>query len=96
MGTIPVPPGTYYLHDIALLPGVRGLGYGDAIVRWLIREAKDAGLATMSLVAVNGTVPFWTRHGFSELRTAEVERVLASYGAEAAFMVRDRPVFNND
>jgi GNAT superfamily N-acetyltransferase len=89
VGTIPVPPGTYYLHDIALLPGVRGLGYGDEIVQWLVREAKLVGLTTMSLVAVNGTVPFWTRHGFAELRNAALEKVLPSYGAGAAFMVRD-------
>ena len=92
VGTIPVPPGTYYLHDIALLPGVRGLGYGDEIVQWLVREAKLVGLATMSLVAVNGTVPFWTRHGFAELRNATLEKVLPSYGAGAAFMVRDLSV----
>ena len=96
VGAIPSAPGTYYLHDLALLPRIRGQGYGDAAVRRLIGEATNAGLATVSLVAVNGTVPFWTRHGFMVSRHAEVEKVLATYGVDAAFMVRDRAVFKND
>ena len=86
---IPSSPGTYYLHDIALLPGVRGLGYGEAILRRLITEAKDAGLTTMSLVAVNHSAPFWTRYGFAAMHDPAASEVLQSYGADAAFMVRD-------
>ncbi len=89
IGAIPSPPGTYYLHDIALLSAVRGKGYGDTIFRRLLAEATDVGLTTISLVAVNGTTSLWARYGFSEVADTALGKIIASYGSDAAFMVRN-------
>jgi hypothetical protein len=43
----------------------------------------------MSLVAVNGSAGFWRRQGFAEARVPALADKLASYGADAHFMVRD-------
>ncbi len=81
---IPDDPDTFYIHDIAILPEARRAGAGAAIVRLLAAHATAAQFPSMSLVAVAGSVPFWTRHGFQ----IEPCDALASYGDEARFMVR--------
>lgn len=88
LGALPAPPGTYYIHDIALLPGCRGTGAASAAVELLVERARAEGLPTLSLVAVNGSVPFWRRHGFRECTDAALAERLRSYDAAAAFMVR--------
>lgn len=85
---LPADADTYYLHDLALLPQARGSGAASWIVRQLIRHAADCGLPTMSLVAVSGSVPFWTRHGFSLEWAGDLEEKLASYDADARWMRR--------
>lgn len=84
LGSLPQSPGTYYLHDLALMPAARGTGAGGAAVRAIAVHAAGLGFATLSLVAVNGSVPFWTRQGFSVALGAD----LGTYGHDAAFMVR--------
>ena len=84
LGGLPAAPGTWYLHDLALLPAARGGGAAAAAVRLLVAQAQAAGLADMSLVAVNGSAGFWQRQGF---RPA-VGPDLASYGGAAQFMQR--------
>ena len=56
--------GTYYLHDLALLPKARGLGAAGDIVGIALAQATVAGFRTASLVAVNNSQPFWQRQGF--------------------------------
>lgn len=87
LGTLPSQPSTFYIHDLALLPAARGSGAAAAVVTRLIAHAVQAGFATMSLVAVNGSAGFWERHGFHELRDAALATKLASYGADARLMV---------
>lgn len=100
-GTIPalnsliarIPPeaGTFYIHDLALLPIARGTGAARAIVEQLVRDAQAEGFATMTLMAVNGSTPFWERLGFQLERDPGMARKLASYGPDACLMIRPLP-----
>lgn len=88
LDAIPAEADTYYLHDLALLPSARGTGAAAMIVGELLRHARAGGFATMSLVAVNGSLPFWYKHGFRTVNTPELADKLASYEAAARFMVK--------
>jgi len=88
LGALPREAGTYYIHDLALLPWARGLGIASATVDRLVAVARTAGLPTVSLIAVNGSTGFWRRHGFEEAASAGLRQKLRSYDAAAQFMVR--------
>lgn len=81
-------PSTYYIHDLALLPETRGSGAGTAIVGVLAARAGVLGLPNMTLVAVNNSVHFWQRQGFTVTDDPALEAKLASYGDQARFMTR--------
>lgn len=85
---IPAPPTTYYIHDIALLPETRGSGAGSAIVEAVIAHAAATGVPNVSLVAVNNSVPFWSRFGFEVVNEPKLAQKLLTYDAAARFMVR--------
>ena len=92
LGQVPEDADTYYIHDLALLNKARGTGAAAMIVGDIQRHARGSGFANMSLVAVNGSVNFWHKHGFravgaSEL-TPELAAKLASYEQSARFMVK--------
>ncbi|KAB2869509.1 MAG: GNAT family N-acetyltransferase [Bauldia sp.] len=89
LGALPAPAGTWYIHDLALVSAARGRGHAEAIVRRLVAEAERAGLPSLSLVAVNGSAPFWRRHGFVAAGDGALREALASYDADAVFMVRE-------
>jgi len=88
LGGIPGDADTFYLHDLALLPRARGTGAAGMIVAKIIEHARQAGFETMSLVAVNGSMPFWRRHGFVVDPAPALAEKLASYEASARYMVR--------
>ncbi len=88
LGTLPARPDTYYVHDLALLPGLRRQGHAAAAVRHMIRLARRLALPTLSLVAVNGTDAFWRRFGFAPHENPALAAKLAGYG-DAAYMVLD-------
>lgn len=88
LGAIPADADTYYLHDLALLPAARGTGAAAMIVGDMLRHARATGFATMSLVAVNGSLPFWHKHGFRAQAVPELAEKLASYEDTARFMVK--------
>ncbi|MBC7637048.1 MAG: GNAT family N-acetyltransferase, partial [Acetobacteraceae bacterium] len=83
LGALPDRPAHYYVHDLALLPAARGTGAARAAVARLVAVAAQAGLAPISLVAVNTSAGFWQRHGFRVVGAAP-----ASYGADAVVMRR--------
>jgi GNAT superfamily N-acetyltransferase len=89
LGALPPRPNTYYLHDLALSPAARGKGYAVDAVGMLANHARENGFANLSLVAVNGSQNFWERLGFQIKAFPGLERKLASYGSDAAFMVLD-------
>lgn len=90
LGGVPEAPDCLYLHDAALLPLARGRGLARALIDRLAAVAAREGLGQLALIAVNGSVPTWTTLGFTppQERGEALEVKLASYGAEAAFMVR--------
>ncbi|MDB5614757.1 MAG: family N-acetyltransferase [Devosia sp.] len=88
LGKIPADADTYYVHDLALLNPARGTGAAAMIVGDMLRHARVAGFSTVSLVAVNGSLPFWYKHGFRAVKLPELADKLASYEPSAKLMVR--------
>lgn len=85
---LPAGAETYYLHDLCLLPAARGTGAGGELVGLLVRHAAAHGFHDISLVAVNGSVPFWTRQGFVAVELPSLREKLMSYEREARYMKR--------
>ncbi|MBE0578053.1 GNAT family N-acetyltransferase [Devosia sp.] len=88
LGAIPDNADTYYLHDLALLPAARGTGAAAMIVGDILRHARAVGLPEASLVAVNGSLPFWYKHGFRVLKAPALDEKLQSYEGAARYMVK--------
>lgn len=88
LGTIPSTADALYLHDLALLPAVRGTGAGTAAIEILLAKAVLLDLDRCCLVAVNGSIPYWSRHGFVVRDSPELQAKLSSYGGDARLMVR--------
>jgi GNAT superfamily N-acetyltransferase len=88
LGTLPAEPDMFYLHDLALLPVMRGTGAAGALVEQVAADARMEGFPCLALVAVNGSIPFWTRMGFVVRDLPELAEKLASYEAAARLMVR--------
>ena len=86
LGGLPKDRSALYLHDLALLPSMRGKGQAAAGVALLIERARAMGVVSIALVSVNASAAFWEGHGF---RPAEAPAgKLASYGAAACYMRR--------
>jgi predicted N-acetyltransferase YhbS len=88
LGSLPERPSTYYLHDLALLKSAYGKGHGARVVRHLAETAGAMDYPSMSLIAVNQSAPFWSKHGFAARATPELSTKLKSYGEGAVFMTR--------
>lgn len=88
LGQLPAEPDTYHLHDLCLLPVARRVGAASKIVEALVKHATVEGYATMTLIAVNGSIPFWQRHGFEETEVEALYGKLLSYEEAARYMVR--------
>ncbi|SMC70587.1 Predicted N-acetyltransferase YhbS [Fulvimarina manganoxydans] len=82
---IPADRDAFYIHDVALLPAVRGQGLITHAIERLLATGK--GLEVACLISVYGTVDFWSRFGFErDFRMPAAK--LTSYGADAVFMTR--------
>ncbi len=88
MGQLPAEADSFYIHDLALLPMARGVGAAGQIVAALAKHAQAQGFATMSLVAVNNSIPFWQRQGFEVEDRPELADKLAGYEDTARYMIR--------
>lgn len=88
LGAIPADAGTYYIHDVALLPEARGTGAAGRLMRDLRAVARrwPGGALGLSLVAVNGSEGFWRRQGLVAFEDPALAEKLRSYDAEARFM----------
>ena len=89
LGEIPADATTYYLHDLALLPVARRIGAASQIVSALIKHATVRGFPTMTLVALNGSLGFWERHGFAAKDVSHLAGALASYEPSARLMIKE-------
>lgn len=88
LGALPADPDTYYIHDIALLPVARRIGAASFIVEALAKHAAAHGFASVSLIAVNGSIGFWEQHGFAIEDRSEFGAKLATYEPTARLMLR--------
>jgi ribosomal protein S18 acetylase RimI-like enzyme len=88
LGQLPVRAKTYYIHDIALLPELRGQGVANMALEMMLARAMAERLSSISLIAVNGSAGFWQRHGFQDAGNAALTQKLRSYDDAAAFMMR--------
>ena len=88
ISAIPDDAAVMYLHDLALALPVRGAGWSRPVVERLAQEARAAGWPALTLVAVNDAAPFWERHGFEVIDPPGMADKLASYGADARYMIR--------
>jgi ribosomal protein S18 acetylase RimI-like enzyme len=73
-----------YLHDIAISARARGLGAGRLALERLEGLARELGLGSLSLVAVQGADGYWQKMGFQRQNIA---KSLASYTDDACYMV---------
>jgi len=88
LGRLPAPASTYYIHDLALLPAARGSGAAGSIMAQLVRQARQLGLPSLALVAVNGSAAFWTKQGFAAVTVPGASNCTSSYGDDANLMIR--------
>ncbi len=88
LGTLPEDADSFYVHDLALLPLARGIGAAGQIVAALTKHAEAIGFTSIGLVAVNGSVPFWEKQGFSVEERPELAEKLAAYEDAARYMTK--------
>ncbi len=84
---VAVDADTLYLHDLAVAPRAHGRGLARALVRHLLAQARELGLAASALVSVQDSAAFWTALGYRPARAAD-PAALASYPVAAHYMVR--------
>ena len=83
-----------YLHDMAVRDEARGLGLAQRLLEHAQAQAQNHGLKRISLVAVQGSVTYWQRHGFNVKAVNDKDALLAlkSYtGQDAVYMQKHLP-----
>ncbi len=85
LGEIGPQAREYYIHDVALLPKLRGSGLAKAAILRLLQQAR--GFDQVALVSVYGTADFWGRFGFAK-SPRDMRAKLAAYGEDAVYMTR--------
>ncbi|WP_020399330.1 GNAT family N-acetyltransferase [Kordiimonas gwangyangensis] len=88
IGKAPVQTDIVHIHDIALAPEARGTGASGKAIEIIVEKATDAGFKQISIVAVNGTEPFWEKQGFRHHTSEKLAKKLASYDGTASYMLR--------
>jgi hypothetical protein len=77
-----------YIHDVAILPALRGGGFAGEVVGRVVRDACRDACSSLTLVAVSGSQPFWERQGFRAESDPDLSGKLKSYGGDARLMTR--------
>ena len=54
-----------HVGRMAVLAGWRRQGVGDALLTWLLEQARHRGMRELLLHAQSHAVPFYLRHGFA-------------------------------
>jgi GNAT superfamily N-acetyltransferase len=71
LGRLPTDANAIHLHDLAVLPKMRGDGVAKSMLAWLEQRVSDDGYRTITLVAVNGADAFWRVMGFEDVGPAD-------------------------
>lgn len=88
---LPEEPDTLYLHDLAVDPAARGSGASQALVKAFLTVLAESGIGRASLIAIQGSAPWWEGHGFrAALTTPTLDARLAGYGSDVRYMSRQR------
>ncbi|KAH7304237.1 acyl-CoA N-acyltransferase [Stachybotrys elegans] len=86
---IPPEANQYYIHDLAILPKMRGKGLAAEALRILLQVAE--AYPSACLISVYGTTSFWSKFGFTaEPISDALTKKLEEYGEDATFMSRTR------
>ncbi len=86
---LPDAPDTLYLHDLAVDPAARGSGASQALVQAFLAALAESGIGRASLIAIQGSAPWWEGHGFrAALTTPALDARLAGYGRDVRYMSR--------
>ncbi len=86
---LPDAPDTLYLHDLAVDPAARGSGASQALVKAFLTALTESGIGRASLIAIQGSAPWWEGHGFrAALTTPTLDARLAGYGSDVRYMSR--------
>ena len=87
LGKIASDADQYYIHDLAILPKVRGRGLAQECINKISAIAKR--YPTTCLISVYGMELFWSRFGFVPVQIDEVlEKRLRDYGDDAVYLER--------
>ncbi|KAI1421582.1 hypothetical protein F5Y12DRAFT_696952 [Xylaria sp. FL1777] len=90
LGEISPEADQYYIHDVCVLPRLRGRGLAAQGINKLLAIAERYPSAC--LVSVYGTSPFWARYGF--LPPDSIDEALSAkvrgYGDDAAYLERPK------
>lgn len=83
-------PDCLYLHDLSVDPKFRGMGIGSLLLERLHEKAKEKSLNKLSLIAIDGLVPYWSKNGFSVVTVIpqKLSDCLQSYGKSCTYMLR--------
>lgn len=88
LGEISPDANQYYIHDLAILPKMRGQKFAGEGVRRLLKVAEERFPSTC-LISVYGTSAFWARFGFI-IEPIDDDTVLTEklrdYGDDATYM----------
>ncbi len=64
LGALPISAEVYYIHDIAMLPDVQGIGAARAMLVQLNQIARSLHIKKFALVAVAAARDYWQARGF--------------------------------
>lgn len=84
LAALPAGADRGFVHDLAVVPAVRGRGVAAALLARVREWSCAAGHRGVCLVALADAVPFWLRHGFR----ARPAPLPAGYGDGACLMER--------
>lgn len=84
---LPAKPDCLYLHDLAIAPQARSAGGAPALVQAFLAQLAVLELERASLIAIQGSAPYWQRYGFQPATISPSLRMrIASYGNNVEYM----------
>lgn len=82
---LPADASVIHIHDLAVLPTMRGAGVARTMLTWLDQRVAEHAYTSITLVAVNGAETFWASMGFEDVGPAD------GYDLQARMMRRKVP-----
>jgi GNAT superfamily N-acetyltransferase len=86
LAALPPSPTCLHIHDVVVLPAVRGQGAAGVLIGLFEAIARRHRLDYLALVSVYGSDRLWGRFGFETASEPGLADTLQSYGATARYM----------